>query len=94
MGGGSHKNPIGIFATDYKNYDISYQCSDYWGMFKMENLAITSRHQTMSLEIQGDVREVIESKLPHYDLDNADMYWTVQGNWCQYDWQFKHPQQK
>ena len=44
MGGGTRLNPIKIFATDYKNYDISYSCSDYWGMFKNENLGITSRH--------------------------------------------------
>ena len=24
IGGGTHKNPIKVFATDYNNYDVSY----------------------------------------------------------------------
>ena len=41
MGGGSKKSPFSIFATDYENYDISYQCEQTWGgWYKTENLAI------------------------------------------------------
>jgi len=43
----------------------------------------------MSLEIQEEVRAIINAKLPDYDLDSSDMYWTVQGNWCYYYWKYQ-----
>jgi len=44
----------------------------------------------MSLEVQKQVRNVIQEKLPEYDLDSADMYWTDQGEWCTYDWKLEN----
>ena len=86
MGHSYHKSPFNVLATDYKNYDIYYHCYDFWGLFKLDNLAITSRTPEMSLETQQEVKKVIKEKIPHYHI-NHGMYWTKQGeDRCEYYW--------
>ena len=90
MGGSPRKLPFDMLATDYDNYDIGYFCKDFYGFFHADNLAITSRTQEMSDEVQQEVRAVIAEKLPHYNL-NDGMYWTKQGDdKCQYYWMDEH----
>ena len=86
MGGSTHKGPFKMMATDYVNYDIQYDCKAFWGIFFFEYFAISSRTMEMSETIQEEVRSVVKSKLPHFNLDDG-MYWTKQGeDRCQYYW--------
>jgi len=42
----SNRHPIKVFDTDYQNYEIYYDCSDYMGgLFKIESMAIGSRER-------------------------------------------------
>lgn len=83
-----HLNPIKVFDTDYENYEISYGCWSFHGLFSFSNLAISSRETEMSTEMQAKVRAVIEEKLPHYHMDHG-MHWTKQGeDQCDYEWKF------
>ena len=91
MGQHSKKlHPFKIFDTDYENYEISYSCWSFFGLFKFDNLAISSRTTEMSQETQEKVRAIVEQKLPHYKLDKG-MHWTKQADkgQCQYDWRFR-----
>ncbi len=82
----TRKHGFKMLATDYVNYDISYDCKSFWGIFHASNLAITSREMKMSEEIQQKVRKVIKDKIPEYILTDG-MYWTMQGkDRCQYYW--------
>ena len=57
-GGSSH--PFNILYTDYDNFEIYYSCTDYlWGLFKYEDLSITSRTQVMSKEVQEKVSAIL-----------------------------------
>ena len=86
MGYSSHQHGFKMLATDYDNYDIYYDCHEHHGIFHNTNLAITSRTQEMSEEVQQEVKRVIEEKLPSYNLRDG-MYWTKQGeDKCTYYW--------
>ena len=87
MGGSSKLNPLKVFDTDYENYDIYYDCWTFLGLFSADNLSISARKTEMSMETQMKIRDVINEKLPHYDLDKG-MYWTAQDDQCLYDWRF------
>ena len=88
MGGGSHRIPFKIFDTDYENYEIHYDCSEFAG-FKTEMFAVASRTQTMTPEVLETVKAVIREKIPQYDLDKSSLlYWDKQGGWCNYEWRF------
>ena len=88
--GGARKHDINILATDYDNYEVSYQCYDFNGIFHVDNLSISGRTTELSEEIQEEIRGVIEAKIPHYNLDRA-MYWTKQGeDRCNYYWMSEH----
>ena len=90
MGHSQHKHPFKMFATDYENYDIYYDCKSFWGIFHASNLSITSRKMEMSEDVQQEVRKLIKDKIPHYHLDSG-MYWTKQGeDRCQYYWMSDH----
>ena len=81
------KRPINVLATDYENYDIYYECHDFFGFFNMDNLSISSRNtHKMSEDKIDEVVEVVKHKLPHYNL-KKDMYFTKQGeDKCDYYW--------
>ena len=83
---GGKKTEFQVLATDYENYDVSYYCKDFHGLFHFDTLDISSRKPEMAEEVQEEVRAVIEEKLPRYHLDRG-MYWTKQGeDRCDYYW--------
>jgi hypothetical protein len=63
MGGRPERHPIRVFYTDYENFDIYYDCSEFAG-FKTESFAVTSRTPTMSPEVLETVKAVIREKIP------------------------------
>ena len=65
MGGRPERHPLKIFYTDYENFEISYNCSKWWGSAK-EMLSINSRHETLSPEMMKKARAIINEKLPWY----------------------------
>ena len=88
MGGGSHRVPFKIFDTDYENYEIYYDCSQF-GAMKTESFAVSSRTKVMTPEVLETVKAVIKEKIPQYDLDESSLlYWDKQGGWCNYEWRF------
>ena len=42
MGGRQERKPIKMLDTDYENYEIYYDCSEY-AWFKTESFAVSSR---------------------------------------------------
>ena len=94
MGHHSRKlSNIKIFDTDYENYEISYSCWSPWFLHHVlhfDNMSINSRTTEMTEETQQKVRDIVEERLPHYNLDHG-MHWTKQGDQagCEYDWKFQ-----
>ena len=90
MGRSPKRSPFPIWATDYDNYDIGYSCTDHLGgRVKFEMFSVASRTPEMSDEVMAQVSQIIEEKIPHYNLDKArGLYWTKQNGWCEYSWKW------
>merc|ERR1719230_2049701 len=86
MTGSEHRSPIRVWETDYKNYDIMYECTQH-GWFKNEMFSVASREPTMSEENWTKVKAIIDEKIPQYSLDKSYITsYPKQEGKCQYDW--------
>ena len=88
MGGRPHRQPFSIFATDYKNYEIYYSCSNIAdGFMKYEMFSISTRKMKIDKLTLAKVKAIVKSRLPSYDLDKTSgLVWTKQGGDCKYVW--------
>jgi hypothetical protein len=55
MEGSKDLEPFRILDSDYQNYDIFYDCSEF-GAFKIESFSVSSRKYTMDSEILDKVK--------------------------------------
>lgn len=94
MGRSPKRSPFSIWHTDYDNFDIQYMCSNHWGgRVKFEMFSVSSRTPEMSDETLDQVKQIVQDKIPQYNLDRArGLYWTQQQGWCDYDWKWSQGQ--
>lgn len=74
-----------VLDTDYETYTIVYNCDNYWGGFAHADvLWILAREFDISESALADVRQIINEKVPHYDM-RKDSQRTYQGEQCEYE---------
>ena len=73
-----------VLATDYENYTIVYDCTDFGSRLKSEVLWILTRDPVPSDEVLNEAKSIIAEKLPSYDMSKKSHY-TRQGDSCPYD---------
>ena len=75
-----------IISTNYDRWAIQYGCFDPMeaGMMSMDFVWIYSRTQTLTEEEMQEIRSIIRSQLPTYNLTALQMYSTRQTD-CTYD---------
>ena len=78
--------PFKILSTNYDRWAIMYTCLDPMGdMMTMDFVWIYSRTQTLTGEEMQEIRSVIRSQMPTYNLTSLQMYNTVQDDRCVYE---------
>jgi hypothetical protein len=77
---------MNIISTNYDRWAIQYGCAAPMGdLMAMDFIWIYSRTQTLSETEMQEIRSVIRSKLPGYNLTALQMYSTVQDERCVYE---------
>ena len=75
-----------LLSTDYDNYAIMYSCSNQMSnVMHAEYFTVLGRETTLSDEIMEKVRKIVKDAVPDYDMSDANMVTTVQGDSCKYD---------
>ena len=73
-----------VLSTDYENYTIVYDCTDYGRGITGEVLWILGREPVISDEVMKEAEGIIAERLPSYDMSKRSHY-TRQGDSCPYD---------
>ena len=77
------KSNYSVLATDYDNFAIVYNCSDF-KVATTEVLWILGREPVMDADVLKQAEAIIAEKLPSYDMSKKS-YYTKQGDKCPYD---------
>ena len=82
----SDNGSLKIISTNYDRWAIMYNCLAPMGdMMSMDFIWIYSRTQTLTEEEMMEIRSVIRSQIPVYNLTALQMYNTVQDERCVYE---------
>ena len=85
-GFGSDDGTLKILSTNYDRWAIQYSCTAPMGdLMAMDFVWIYSRTTTLSDDDMAEIRSVIRSQLPTYNLNALQMWSTRQGDSCTYD---------
>ena len=82
----SAESTMSIISTNYDRWAIQYGCLAPMGdLMSMDFIWIYSRTQTLTEEELMEIRSVIRSQVPTYNLTALQMYSTVQDERCVYE---------
>lgn len=59
-----------VIDTDYTNYAVVYGCTNYFFLFKFEQVWAMTRTATPSGSVVSSYEQVIRDKIPQYGFDN------------------------